>query len=190
MCAGFFAGRSCPCAGGGVSLCADTGFFVLLSYRRRGGAGVRAGGWQEALQPAGILVFLSYFLVAEVAGADVRVYGWQEALHFAGILVFFVLLSFFQKKVRKGGFFPADGVRRPMALIFLSSCLRVFLGIWKEMEAASGFEPLDGSFADCSLSHLGTPPVFSGSWPLVFAGQASLQAGCPRGLFPRGQLTL
>ena len=28
-----------------------------------------------------------------------------------------------------------------------------------KMEAASGFEPLNGSFADCSLSHLGTPPV-------------------------------
>ncbi len=26
------------------------------------------------------------------------------------------------------------------------------------VEAASGFEPLNGSFADCSLSHLGTPP--------------------------------
>ncbi len=26
------------------------------------------------------------------------------------------------------------------------------------LEAASGFEPLNGSFADCSLNHLGTPP--------------------------------
>ena len=28
-----------------------------------------------------------------------------------------------------------------------------------KMEAASGFEPLHRSFADCSLSHLGTPPL-------------------------------
>ena len=28
-----------------------------------------------------------------------------------------------------------------------------------EEEAASGFEPLHGGFADLSLSHLGTPPV-------------------------------
>lgn len=27
------------------------------------------------------------------------------------------------------------------------------------MEAASGFEPLNGGFADLSLSHLGTPPL-------------------------------
>ena len=26
------------------------------------------------------------------------------------------------------------------------------------LEAASGFEPLNGGFADLSLSHLGTPP--------------------------------
>jgi hypothetical protein len=32
--------------------------------------------------------------------------------------------------------------------------------------------------------------VFSGSWSVVFAGQASLQVACPRGLFSRGQLTL
>jgi hypothetical protein len=29
------------------------------------------------------------------------------------------------------------------------------------MEAASGFEPLNGGFADLSLSHLGTPPEAS-----------------------------
>jgi hypothetical protein len=28
-----------------------------------------------------------------------------------------------------------------------------------EMEAPSGFEPLNRSFADCSLSHLGTAPL-------------------------------
>ncbi len=27
------------------------------------------------------------------------------------------------------------------------------------MEAASGFEPLNGGFADLSLNHLGTPPL-------------------------------
>ncbi len=27
------------------------------------------------------------------------------------------------------------------------------------MEAPSGFEPLNRSFADCSLSHLGTAPL-------------------------------
>ena len=31
------------------------------------------------------------------------------------------------------------------------------------MEAASGFEPLNGGFADLSLNHLGTPPLCVGS---------------------------
>ena len=30
------------------------------------------------------------------------------------------------------------------------------------MEAASGFEPLNGGFADLSLNHLGTPPKILG----------------------------
>jgi hypothetical protein len=29
----------------------------------------------------------------------------------------------------------------------------------KKEEAASGFEPLNGGFADLSLNHLGTPPL-------------------------------
>lgn len=28
------------------------------------------------------------------------------------------------------------------------------------MKAATGFEPVDGGFADLSLNHLGTPPKF------------------------------
>ena len=28
----------------------------------------------------------------------------------------------------------------------------------RKVEAASGFEPLNGGFADLSLNHLGTPP--------------------------------
>ena len=34
------------------------------------------------------------------------------------------------------------------------------------MEAASGFEPLSGGFADLSLNHLGTPPCF-GERPIL-----------------------
>ena len=31
------------------------------------------------------------------------------------------------------------------------------------MEAAIGFEPMHGGFADLSLNHLGTPPLLSGN---------------------------
>lgn len=32
------------------------------------------------------------------------------------------------------------------------------------MEAAIGFEPMHGGFADLSLNHLGTPPRFDGGF--------------------------
>src|ERR1700722_20029008 len=50
------------------------------------------------------------------------------------------------------------GARRPYRgshwrkALFTKAC-----EIWK-VEAASGFEPLNGGFADLSLNHLGTPP--------------------------------
>jgi hypothetical protein len=41
------------------------------------------------------------------------------------------------------------------------------------MEAAIGFEPMNGGFADLSLNHLGTPPLFPN---YQFTG---LRAGTP-----------
>jgi hypothetical protein len=40
---------------------------------------------------------------------------------------------------------------------------RPTLILLEEMEAAIGFEPMHGGFADLSLNHLGTPPCLSRS---------------------------
>jgi hypothetical protein len=46
------------------------------------------------------------------------------------------------------------------ALLAMSDGASDRAGLHKEsVEAASGFEPLNGGFADLSLNHLGTPPL-------------------------------
>ena len=51
------------------------------------------------------------------------------------------------------------GYKKPLTIIcsVYSGCAR--RAVTAKMEAASGFEPLNDSFADCSLNHLGTPPM-------------------------------
>ncbi len=49
---------------------------------------------------------------------------------------------------------------RNIFLVRRGRSLGIASEIKKDLEAASGFEPLHRGFADLSLNHLGTPPLF------------------------------
>ena len=58
-------------------------------------------------------------------------------------------------------------------------------GSSKDLEAATGFEPVNGGFADLSLSHLGTPPPLPSIIGNAGIGTQMAESPCPVGILDR-----